>query len=65
MREFVGILDADGQLRDGLDVERAADIAWVTADVAAYHRLVVQRGWTHEEYAAWLGRALHDSLCRR
>jgi AcrR family transcriptional regulator len=65
MREFVGILDADDQLRGGLDVERAADIAWVLADVSAYHRLVLQRGWSHEEYAAWLGTALYDGLCRR
>jgi AcrR family transcriptional regulator len=65
MREFVAILDADGQLRPGLDVERAADIAWVLADGSAYHRLVLQQGWTHEEYAAWLGAAFYDGLCRR
>ena len=65
MLEFVGILEADGQLRDGLTLDRAADIAWVSADAAAYHRLVLQRGWTHEEYAAWLGRTLYDGLCRR
>lgn len=65
MVEFVSILDADGQLRDGLSPERAADIAWVVTDPAAYHRLVQVRGWTREELTAWLARALHDGLCRR
>jgi AcrR family transcriptional regulator len=65
MTEFVALLDEAGQLRAGLSAERAADLAWTLTDPAGYHRLVVQRGWSHEEYAAWLGSALHDSLCRR
>ena len=65
MAEFVAVLDGAGQLRPGLDADRASDIAWTLTDPASYHRLVVQRGWAHEEYAAWLGTALYDSLCRR
>ena len=65
MTEFVAVLADAGQLRPGLDADRASDIAWTLTDPASYHRLVVQRGWSHEEYAAWLGTALYDSLCRR
>jgi AcrR family transcriptional regulator len=65
MLELAGLLDDAGQLRPGLDLDRAADIAWTSTDPAAYHRLVLLRGWSHEEYAAWLGRTLHDALCRR
>jgi AcrR family transcriptional regulator len=65
MREFVGLLDDAGQLRDGLDVERAADVAWVLADAAAYHRLVHERGWTQDDYTAWLAKGFYDGLCRR
>lgn len=65
MVEFVGILDSAGQLRRGLDSGRAADLAWTLTDPMSYHRLVLQRGWSHEDYAAWLGTALHDALCRR
>lgn len=65
MVEFVTILAADGQLRDGLTSEEAADMAWVLTDPAAYQRLVEQRGWTREAFTDWLAHALYDALCRK
>ena len=65
MRDFVSILEGADQLRAGLTPDRAADLAWTLTDPAAYHRLVLQRGWSHEDFADWLGTALYDSLCRR
>src|SRR5690606_11385360 len=65
MAEPVALLGDAGQRRPGLGLDRAADIAWTTTDPAGYHRLVLERGWSHEDYAAWLGRTLHDTLCRR
>lgn len=32
------------------------DLLWSTTDGTLWHRLVVERGWTDDRYAAWLGR---------
>ena len=45
---------ATGQL--AVSVDECRDILWSTTDGSLWHRLVRQRGWTDERYAAWLGR---------
>ncbi len=47
-----------GTLRDDLDPERAADIAWVLTAEESYGRLVERRGWPLEDYIAWTSRLL-------
>jgi hypothetical protein len=32
------------------------DVVWSTTDGVLWHRLVVQRGWSQERFAEWLGR---------
>jgi TetR/AcrR family transcriptional regulator, regulator of autoinduction and epiphytic fitness len=51
-----------GALRPGLSVDRAADILWFYAGPWAYRGLVTGRGWTLDEYEAWLGDTLYTQL---
>jgi AcrR family transcriptional regulator len=48
-----------GELRDGLDVEHASDILWTINHPSTWQLLVVQRGWTPEDYERWTG----DTAC--
>ncbi len=52
-----------GQLRDGITVEETADVLWTYISVEVYELLVLQREWSLDRYAAWIGRAIHDALC--
>jgi AcrR family transcriptional regulator len=45
---------ATGQL--GVTEQQCRDLMWAMADGVLWHRLVVERGWTDEEFAAWLAR---------
>lgn len=51
-----------GALRPGLNVARAADILWFYAGPWAYRGLVTGRGWTLDEYEAWIGDTLYTQL---
>jgi len=51
-----------GTLRDGLDAERAADIAWAITGEEAYARLVERRGWWLDDYIAWMNALLVREL---
>jgi AcrR family transcriptional regulator len=55
-RSFVEHLHALGALRDELTVERAAAMASLLMDPLGYRRLVLDAGWTTEEYADWVAR---------
>jgi len=48
-----------GALRPDLDVERATDILWTVNHPSVYWLLTGERGWSHEDYEAWLG----DTFC--
>ncbi len=61
-RTFVTRLDALGGLRPRLDVDRGAAIAEVLMDPMPYQRLVLLRGWTPEEYTAYLQRMAAAAL---
>ena len=45
---------ATGQL--AVPEDDCRDILWSTTDGTLWYRLVRQRGWTDERYAAWLGK---------
>jgi AcrR family transcriptional regulator len=51
-----------GALRPGLSVARAADLLWFYAGPWAYRALVTGRGWTLDEYEAWIGDTLYTQL---
>lgn len=45
---------ATGQL--AVSEEECRDLIWAMTDGMLWHRLVVERGWTDEQFADWLGR---------
>ncbi len=62
MRRFAALLAERGHLRPELSVDRAADILWTVCAQANYNSLVTSRGWTHEEFRAWLTDTLAHAL---
>jgi AcrR family transcriptional regulator len=59
---LVGHLAQAGALRPGLDPERARDLLWALISPELYQLLVVERGWTPEDYERWLAGAIADEL---
>lgn len=55
-------LEAMGALRPGLSVDQARDAIWMLISIEVWSLLVEQRGWSHDAYAAWVGRALADAV---
>ncbi|TCC34903.1 TetR/AcrR family transcriptional regulator [Kribbella sindirgiensis] len=50
-----------GALRQDLRIEHAVDIAWLHTDPHVYVRLVLDRGWSPDEFEWWL----HEAVCRQ
>lgn len=44
-----------GALRTGLTVEAARDRIWALNSIEVWHLLTDRRGWSGQEYAAWVG----------
>ena len=61
-RAVVESLDERHELAPGLDVERAADILWTINHPALWQLLVVERGWTPEQYEQWCADTACDQL---
>ncbi len=59
---FAALLESRGALRPGLTADRAADIIWTLCAQANHDALIHSRGWSVDEYVAWLTRTLHDAL---
>lgn len=56
---------ADKQaLKDGLDVDTAADILWSLNHPTLYRLLAVERGWPPERYEQWITDLLCSQLLR-
>jgi len=51
-----------GALRSGLSRDRALDILRVVNSLEAYVELTDRRGWSDDEWRAWLGRVLRAEL---
>jgi AcrR family transcriptional regulator len=51
-----------GALRPGLSRERARDAIWMLNSVEVWSLLTEQRGWSGDEYADWVGRAMSDAV---
>jgi AcrR family transcriptional regulator len=59
---IVADVKARARLRAGLDDSEAADVVWVLNDPVHFHMLVLGCGWTDENFAEWLARALGAEL---
>ena len=53
-----------GMLAPGLSYSQARDILWAFTGRDLYRLLVVERGWSSDEYEAWLAQQLIDSLLK-
>lgn len=62
LTRFARSLQERGALRQGLRPKHAADIIVTLGSHATYDSLVVTRGWTDDQYEAWLADALQHSL---
>lgn len=54
---------ATGQL--AVSEEECRDVIWSMTDGMLWHRLVVERGWSHARFAEWLGGMWVHLLVRR
>lgn len=52
-RAIVASVSDKKALKRGLDIERAADILWAINHPSVWHMLVVERGWTSDQYEQW------------
>jgi AcrR family transcriptional regulator len=54
MTENARYLDEAGHLRDGVDLETAADLMWSVTSPEMFELLVVRRGWSLERWADYI-----------
>lgn len=62
MARIIDSLATRGHLREGLDVDRAADIVYGLHRPETFAVFVGERGWPVEDYKAWVYRLLCDQL---
>ena len=65
LRAVVESLDAKRALALGLDVDRATDILWTISHPSLWQLLVLERGWTPDEYEAWCADTSCTQLLKR
>jgi AcrR family transcriptional regulator len=63
-RVIVERLQADGDLRSGLDPSAAADLLWTITSLRMWEDLVLARGWPAKVYQERITRLLLGSLTR-
>ena len=61
---LVGQLEAIGALRRGLSFERARDIVWTLIGWEVYELLVIERGWSLDDWEAWVAESTAALLLR-
>lgn len=61
-RELLALVAGDGGLRDGLDLDTAADILFALGSPEVWRLLVVDRGWRPERFEAWYARVIASLL---
>jgi len=62
MRANARRLHQRGLLRPGMSVDEAAEICWIYSSPQVYGRLVLDRGWSLDRYARFVGDALAAAL---
>jgi len=62
MRTIVGWIAARGPLRDGLSVNRAAQVVWTLTSPEVHLLMRDTGGWSQEAYRAWLAEAIADGI---
>ena len=49
-------------LAPGLSTRLATDLLWTFSNEELYRELVLERGWSADQFQAWLARTLRDQL---
>jgi AcrR family transcriptional regulator len=63
-RRLIARLESEGNLRKDLDPATAADLLWTITSLRAWEDLVLERGWTPEQYQRHITRLLLATLTR-
>ena len=61
---FITFLETCGVLRADLSHTKAIDEVWALTSFDLYRRLIIERGWSPEEYEIWLTQTLTQRLFR-
>ena len=61
-REILRIVVGSTGLREGIDLETAADILYAVGSPETYRLLVVDRGWSGSRFERWYGDTLERLL---
>ena len=64
MRTIVGWIAAHGPLRDGLSVNRAAQVVWTLTSPEVHLMMRDTGGWSQRSYRAWLEQTIADGILR-
>jgi AcrR family transcriptional regulator len=64
LAELESQLEQTGRLRPGLSAGQAIDLVWTMAGPEVYEQLVLDRGWTPQQFENWLGAAVADLILR-
>ncbi|MBL8099799.1 MAG: TetR family transcriptional regulator [Anaerolineales bacterium] len=59
---FIDCVMANGALRNKLDKLTATETVWLLTSAEVYNLLIIERGWSGEEYEIWLSQTLTDFL---
>lgn len=62
LEQTVKTLAKEKSLQKGLTVKKARDILWTFTGRDMYRMLVMERGWTSDEYEKWLAQLLVNTL---
>lgn len=62
MRTIVGWIAARGPLRNGLSVNRAAQVVWTLTSPEVHLLMRDTGGWSEPSYRAWLEQAIADGI---
>lgn len=60
--ETIKTMEKEKSLMEGLSLSKARDILWAFTGRDLYRMLVVEQGWTSEEYEKWLAQLLIKTL---
>jgi len=65
MRHHARFLDERGYLRDDVTVDEATDVLWACSSAEFYELLVMQRGWSLEQFAGFITDFMINGLLQR
>ena len=58
LRQFIGWIEANGPLRDGLSRDDATATVWTLTSTEVFRLLRTERGWTKARYRRWMTNSL-------